>query len=124
MGDGKSRQDIWGTNIAGKKLIGSSWLHGPHRICGSFKNPDRVSDRIGTATIVFGEAVTGTFYLVIFPFTGEVVLKKEKDRKLLNPIGNHCVKNRDKEDQDEGTAKYTSTKDLLLDYREADSMLV
>lgn len=56
---------------------------------------------------------------VMFTVTEEEVLEQKENRKLWNPWVSHDVESLDKEDRDAGIARYSSTKELLLEYNEA-----
>lgn len=58
--------------------------------------------------------------MMMSTFPEEEVLKEKDNRKLWNPVVNHVVESLSKEDKDTGIEMYQSTKELSLEYVEAD----
>lgn len=52
--------------------------------------------------------------LVMSSFPGKKILKEEGNQKLWSPIVNHGVERVDEEQEDEGTARHSYAKKLLL----------
>lgn len=61
------------------------------------------------------------FDICMTPFPREKELKEQETRKLRNMIVSHSVKSLNKHDKDAGTARYSSTKELLWKYMDANS---
>lgn len=67
------------------------------------------------------ELLQTIFDLVMYTFPRKEVLTEDKNRKLWNPIDNHGVESLDKENRHEGTERYSSRKELFMEYMESDS---
>lgn len=62
--------------------------------------------------------------LVMFTFSREEVLEEEESWKLWNLIVNQSLESLNKNDKGAGTARYSSTKEMLLECMKGDSGLV
>lgn len=58
--------------------------------------------------------------LIMSTFSAENIVKKEKNRKLWSPIVYEGVESLEEEDRYAGTARCSSTKELLMEYMVVD----